>query len=343
MNFIKYYFLGAIIVFATIFGMATYIQPLIGDLTRVSNVSEKDWGWNRPQPPISVQSTETNEDPEILVIGDSFSEKNIWQSELNRLSGLIIKSYRWEDFGHPSCIEQGIKNLKEKYPSIVKVLVQTVERESTPRFIALEVKNQACPDNFESSIHTNAYQTAKLRPKILTEIPDLVYTLKSLIALTKKYTQTVISGDGYISPLNKDDLFSNRNSNALLYYAVDMEKIKWTKLQYDQSVKNIKNLDENFKKQNLQLIIVVVPDKSTVYNQFLTKNPFKNIDSNIWDELKGSSIKYIDLNKTFKLNVQHIKDFYLPNDTHLGGNGYIHLANEVFNYINSIKCERACS
>jgi len=43
------------------------------------------------------------------------------------------------------------------------------------------------------------------------------------------------------------------------------------------------------------------------------------------------------LDEKFIRESRQVKDFYVPNDTHLSTNGYIFLGNEVVNYINNIK------
>ena len=224
MPFLKYFLAGVIIPFVGILGMAIYIQPLVGDLTRLGNVSERSWGWNQALPVVSIYQSELDSDIDILVIGDSFSEKDIWQSVMRDITGLRFKTYRWEDFSSPACLESGITNLKRQFPNIRHVLIETVERSAVSRFTALKGKIDECPLTVNSSIHTKASNTLAVRNKSLDTIPDALYTIKAFLSEPKKYHQTTVSGDGYISPLKRNDLFSNQKSDALLYFAGDLEK-----------------------------------------------------------------------------------------------------------------------
>ena len=72
MPFLKYFLVGSLIPVFVVFAIALYIEPLVGDLTRLANVSELSWGWNKLQPTVSIYPDEDEGDVQLLVIGDSF-------------------------------------------------------------------------------------------------------------------------------------------------------------------------------------------------------------------------------------------------------------------------------
>jgi len=335
MAFLKYFVAGAVIPFVLIFAMALYIQPLVGDLTRLANVSERSWGWNAPQPILSIYPAELESNVQVVVIGDSFSEKDIWQSALRDLTGLKVKTYRWDDFGSPACIASGINNLKKRYSNIRFVVLETVERSSVSRIIAMQGDTDKCPAEVISSVHTAMSETMALRNKRLDKFPDVLYLFKAIIAEKKEYLHTVISSDGYISPLKRHDLFSNLKSDALLYYAGDLGKLAWTEDMIAHSLHNLGQLNQISTQSDVNVHTLIVPDKSTAYSKVLTESPFCGWDIDIWQKLDDASIPSINLKNLFIGQVTHIQDLYLPDDTHLGAGGYLLLASEIAKYINS--------
>jgi hypothetical protein len=182
---------------------------------------------------------------------------------------------------------------------------------------------------FSSSIHTKASKTLAVRTKRLDSIPDTLYTIKAFLSEPKKYQQTTVSGDGYISPLKRKDLFSNQKSDALLYYAGDLEKLKWTEWQIEESVQNLQKLSQLTRQLGIGISLVIVPDKSTAYSGYLTQSPFQDTTIDIWQKLNAASLPTINLRAAFSDNLSKTKDFYLPDDTHLSTVGYQILAAEI--------------
>ena len=186
-----------------------------------------------------------------------------------------------------------------------------------------------CNKQISSSIQTVGGQTVVFRDKTQTYTPDALYTVRAFIAEHRKYTNTVVSGQAYISPLKSDNLFSNLNASKLLYYAGDMGKMHWTALTIEQSLQNLRNLIVEFEKIELKLLVVIVPDKSTAYLKELNDSPFKEGSFDIWEKLGNAGLPVPNLKRIFLEKVRVIQDFYLPNDTHLSQSGYLTLAQEI--------------
>ncbi|MGZ3159791.1 MAG: hypothetical protein ACXU7H_11950, partial [Burkholderiaceae bacterium] len=57
-------------------GLSLFFEPflpLVGDLTRVGNYAEKDFGWHTPKPILQIEENGPQiADPDVLVLGDSF-------------------------------------------------------------------------------------------------------------------------------------------------------------------------------------------------------------------------------------------------------------------------------
>src|SRR3569833_1657581 len=77
-------------------------EPLTGDLTRIGYYAEKDFGWNAPQPVFqNAANGKAITFLDILVIGDSYSKDNVWQSVFAANTHQQIQSF---ETAHVGCI-----------------------------------------------------------------------------------------------------------------------------------------------------------------------------------------------------------------------------------------------
>src|SRR3990172_13371462 len=104
--------------------LSIYFEPISGDLTRIGHWSERDFGWNKPQPAVYVHANGTSiSNPQVVVLGDSFSHPNIWQSYLAEFLHLEILSFQYQDVG---CVDNWLHWLTEtSYPRMRTVVIQT--------------------------------------------------------------------------------------------------------------------------------------------------------------------------------------------------------------------------
>ena len=141
MTYLKYFFSTSAVLLLVFGGLTIHYQPLSGDLTRLGYLSENYYGWNAPQPVQTLFQTPM-QSPEILVIGDSFSASNTWQSSLKELSGLGSVTVHWQDFlNSPYCT---VKAAVEKYPTLSILIIQSVERHAVSRMQQLVHQSEDC-------------------------------------------------------------------------------------------------------------------------------------------------------------------------------------------------------
>ena len=99
----------------------------IGALTRIGNLSEKDYGENKKQDNVNILQKNGNKFSKIYVLGDSFSKKNIWQSHYIKKQEIrLFFSFHFSDVG---CIDNWINWIienKSKHTSIV--IIQVIEQ-----------------------------------------------------------------------------------------------------------------------------------------------------------------------------------------------------------------------
>lgn len=323
MQFIKYFLLTASLLTTLFFGIGWYIQPLSGDLTRLGGISERTWGWNQPQPIIDVVPNETYSVGPVIVIGDSFSEKNIWQSILSKETASPIFTYHWLDLEPATCLERAIDDIRARFPNTKIIILQSLERLVIDRFGQGFASSKICKQHISSSIKPDQIGlTGAMRNVTENLMPDPVYALKALLRESYTYDKLTLSGDTYIAPLVTSNLFSNARSDHLLFYKRDLEKSEWTQEKLSTAAKHLKLLSDRLAHEGVSLVIAPVPDKSTVYYEHLKQPVFSKPIPDPWATFKNEGLNTLNLKDAFVRHALQVKDLYLPDDTHLGMQGY---------------------
>jgi hypothetical protein len=304
-----------------IFGaVGFFLQPVSGDLTRLGRLAERDFGWNAPQPIVEVFPMNRTEVADVIVLGDSFSQPNVWQSIAVQRTKLKLLTFSFLDMRQPDCIEQWVKSVPIRYPGAKTIIIETTEKSFLDRF---NVDTNKCRG---LSILPYAYipgQTASERPRGYKDImPDPVYALRAAFNSDLKINKSTRISDTIIEPLNRNDLFSNRRADLLLYYKNELDKKTWKPLEIETALNQISSLQEIAAANKVQFIINIVPDKSTIYSRFFKNQEEISILAKLQKELRSRAIRVIDLLPTLNANVESIKDLYLPNDTHFSTRGY---------------------
>lgn len=305
--------------------LSIIFEPLSGDLTRIGHWAERDFGWNQPQPAVVVHANGASiSNPQVVVLGDSFSHPNIWQSYLAESRQLEILSFQYQDVG---CVDNWLHWVAEKhYQNMHTVVIQVVERGFVPLFKNLNKCASRVPTSFvnveKNLIPTRPHFGLTLDAGYL--FPTVANKLRMAWADGRMTTAEVIN-----VPLSTERLFSNRKSNRLLYYAEDDLKISWSKKDTATSVANLKHIQVELAKKSLRLVVVVVPDKSSAYRRYLTNDASSVGYPDIFEQLKTAGVNNVNLLGFFQQAVGETVDLYLPNDTHLSTQGYKLMASKV--------------
>jgi hypothetical protein len=338
MPFIRGFVIAGLAPLAFLFLVGAYIQPLVGDLTRVGRVAERSWGWNEPRFVIERLPNMATPTSDVIVVGDSFSLGNAWQSAAQRASGLSFVTYHWDEVGPPVCLERAIERLREMHPRARVVIVQTVERHFVRRFANRSKSTATCP----TSLEPNARDPQPGRPDrqqiidLSAGLPDPRYALDALIAERRDYDHTQRTGKAYVAPLTRRDLFSNRRSGHLLYFEGDLDKDSWTREQIRAAAANMRGLAERLRSAGVRPLFLVIPDKTTVYAPYVAESIVAGPHAELWGELENASVPSIDLNTLFAREVTRYVDFYYPNDTHYGDRARALMAQEVASALQAV-------
>ncbi len=329
MPFLRHFLVAAAIPLLAFLLLGIYLQPLRGDLTRLGNFSERSWGWNRDQPAIHVRGNDPRQDAAVLVIGDSFSAQNRWQSVAAARLGLPITSFQWSDIGGPGCLPVALATLKRQYPRARMLVIEAVERTFVLRFDYAQPDPATCPAAMTTSIYAQDGMTPTRRDRYADPMPDPVYAIRALWADVRNRPGTLSSGPTSIAPLARADLFSNRRSDAILFHNDDLAKGAWRPEQVERAIANARQLSASGRALGLVVTIAVVPDKLTVYAPFLRPGVAVPASANLWRALDAAGVASVGLDERLGGNAGSIVDLYLPDDTHVGSRGYIEMGEAV--------------
>lgn len=313
-----------------IWSMESWFEPLNGDLTRLGYLFEEDFGWNKQQPlvPIEHMKSFSVEDADVLVIGDSFSAGLVWQSKLVS-EGLKPATWHWSSLMLCQDIGTAVRQagFKGRY-----MIIESVERSFQ--------KGMSNTCNKTINIKKNAYVglvPATERKRIPSTKSPLggewmiraIYNKFKLSKLNSSH-DFIEFGPVRVVSIDGCKLFSNKMCEYGLFYFNDFKKRTFSEIN------NVIAVNRNLQKVGIQTIWLVVPDKSTVYLGFgkYNKNPYVNI----WRKLaQHKEIIIPNLAEKFIRESRQIKDFYVPNDTHLSTNGYLFLGDVAVEYIKNMK------
>lgn len=304
--------------------LSLYLKPLSGDLTRIGNLAERDFGATQPQASLSRQANDASpNDADVLVLGDSFSAQNAWQTELSKRTGQITLSYHYDEL---PCLDFWLNQaasgkLSKKASTII---IQSSERDFMRRFTEQSSACEPAP-----------LQARTIAPEILTSqrsdfdlfpmnIMHVLKTLSNHLAMSNRTAKVQFQRTIMVN-LTRNDLFSNRLSGHLLYYEVDIERREqyWSAERVEQALAYLARYRDMAAGRGVHLLVIAVPDKSSVYAPWVVAEQLDRVPGyNLHPSLAQHFGQYADLLTPFRKAAGESKDFYAPNDTHLSLNGY---------------------
>lgn len=316
--------------------LEAYFGTLYGDLTRIGQLDEGDFGWSMQQPSVAAKLLKSYpiREADILVIGDSFSNGLLWQSRLIS-AGFKPATLRWDEFRPCSLASNLGKVVRQAGFKGHYVVLENVEHGFQNRMdLSCDITRKITGESFNGTIPQTDPPSRK---SIFALNSDplggdwVINALINKIELAYSFesnTSYLEFGNGRtrVVPINGCAWFSNRLCNYGLFYSLDFDKKTFN------SMDNILTNNTEMKKHGIEAIWLAVPDKSTVYLGYgkLSINPYVNI----WVEFaKHPELVAPNLAEIFIKQSRKIKDFYKPNDVHLSTNGYLYLGDIMVNLI----------
>lgn len=313
--------------------LAKIFQSGSGDLTRIAHLRATDFAPKINQPDLNIVATESPAKADVLVLGDSFSAENNWQTVFASQAQLGVATWRIKD---SSCVDAWLERaIAQGLSKQARVLVlQTIERAFVDRLVATK---QTCKDRhflpWQVRAHLASGKTSatSLLP---IDLRHVTRTIKNSLAPELKAGRFVLR-KAVVVDLVRDDLFSNHLSSRLLYLRDDEQPSgSWNADQVRAGLERFANYQCHAAKKGLALYLVVIPDKSTVYAPWIANDQRPEMPELGLYPLLGDVLgEQANLLPAFRRGAEAQVDFFNPNDTHLSLSGYRLLANELATYL----------
>jgi hypothetical protein len=293
-----------------------------GDLTRMAMLPEDDFGWLAPQPKVDKSNLVSApwQDADVLVIGDSFSEKLIWQSKLVE-SGLKVRTESWSNIG--AICEDFDDWLQRNHFGGRHIIIQSVENSFAPRL----KKSISCKKiNYkflkpkeivvaqERGFSNPIFGGGQLDVGLRTWLNKREYANK---ASDPEFKSWKVNQNVSVQRIQKGcELFSHKKCNDVLFFEL-VGMGNPANVSRDMVL-----LQNRIKRKNL--IWLVVPDKASVY---------LGRDTSFW-KISQHQSKSIDvISYLHKAVYDKEVDLYFGNDTHLSPKGYGLVGEAVRDYL----------
>jgi hypothetical protein len=322
MKYARFFSISVFIVLA-LYGMVGFcFLPLAnfdGDLTRMGEIPESMFGWNKKQPAVDPALLQQSswQDADVLAIGDSFSEPLLWQTALTR-RGLKVHTETWGSIRNICGDFSGWlrnKGFRGRY-----VVIEIVERNAEPvldRSVAC--KHMSYYDLPE--IHASPPPTLRPRPTDLKgRLSVGIQTELNFLKYERLRKQPGFTGFhlSHQARLNRVPdgcaLFSHLSCNDALFFAEDHLP------DFDNSIlKQMATI--NARLHGLTPVWVIVPDKTTSY---------LNYNKTFWDKAE-QRFNAPNILKTFRQAIQNkTVDLYPANNTHVSTTGYLLMGENIY-------------
>jgi hypothetical protein len=325
-SYIRWFTLPVAIFLLSAVPLSLYFGAITGDLTRIGNWSERDFGWNKPQADVFIHSNGLSvTNPEVLILGDSYSHPNIWQSYLEQGRQLQTLSYQYQDVG---CIDNWVDWALEKHhPDVHTVVIQIAERSFVPQFRMVSSCPRRKPDPVK--IPQGDHNANREDFDITLDGSYLLPAIANSIRIAGGSSERIVSGEVISVPLSTSRLFSNLKSDRMLYYADDELKANWSAEDVRAAATNLKSIQDAISEEDLRFILIVIPDKSSVYRDFFADQDDYLEYPDVHQSLRDAGVNAVDLLTFFQQQAAGTVDLYLPNDTHLSAQGFELLASKI--------------
>ena len=310
-------FLAGYVVLAILAIFALLTPVPYGDLTRIGLFSERDFGWTLSQPRIEPALLRGSpiDRADILVIGDSFSAPHVWQSSLVK-AGYGVATVHWDSFDESLCrdVDDWVRASGFRGRLII---IQSVER-------ALKIRlglMQRC-DRMARAL------ASRTEPRATMPVDPPPFAIHWNVKLSSGWhllrhswrarsAAEAAKGFGTTARRVADGcaMFSHRLCDKALFFRDDDLVGELTRSEVDAMQ------DFSRTRTAAPVLWLIIPDKTTTY--------IRPTHSHSFAEALRTSGLGPDLFAFAAAHKTRIRDFYLPNDTHLSHRGLLALGEHV--------------
>lgn len=323
-------------------------EPLRGDLTRLGGYTENRYGWTDPQrrfvPPLVSFGYDRPHD--IVIVGDSFSSNPdlygqtdngaYWGNYVAQRTGLSVAVLRLPKATLRDVVDSPV--FKAAPPRLV--ILEHVERYlvrnnvlETERWLGPGIRG--CPD---AAAPPRRAGIRELRPMGIAPVTwhrDRTFQLDlgQAADVFSKHVSRVLGVDVtpvLNLPLVTDRLFSSRASDRLLVYDEEFDPQGWSRGQIEQAICNLLAAQELVQRNGqTAFAFLIAPDKLTTYAEVIADGQRKGVNR-LPEFFKESRLNQIQILEALRAAIRrHVRDVYLPNDTHWGSVAHEIVADQI--------------
>lgn len=299
--------------------------PFYGDMTRIGLLSESAFGWTiePPQVPTEYLQAAPISQADILVIGDSFSMSNRWQSELTR-AGYRVTTIFWGQINEALCSDLNDWLDRAGFRGKL-VIVESVERLLADRL----AHTQTCS---KMQKPFSAGLKPFFAPLDHVPAPAINWDGKLTSGLNiyrnteraRKATGDFLSNKRIVVRPVADgcSMFSSNLCDRAPFWPADDENGELTV----QHVAQMRAFGESQRPRSI--LWMVIPNKTTVYVK-----PEHSKDFVTAFEAAGLGPDLFSFSQEQKTKV---RDYYFPNDTHLSMHGQLTVGRRMLEAVRKI-------
>ena len=294
-------------------GLSLRFGAIGGDLARLGGFAARDYAPGVAQPaPRIAPNTVALEDADVVVLGDSFSNRLLWQGEFEAMTGQHTLTFQ---YGEAGCISNWLQWLHaQRLKPGALVVVETVERSYVARFSQLT----SCPKVTPLPMHRHLAVDEKSWMDSGFSL-DIVYQMRVLVNSIKLGSQTSYrSGETVNAALKRNDRFTDRRADRLLYHRDDETKDAWRASELASAQAQLERERSAFEQRGQRFQVLVIPDKSSVYREDLVEPRIRAVS--LTQDLRQAGLAAVDTGACFRSLARAMPDFYLPDDMHVGVN-----------------------
>jgi len=316
--------------------LSLFLEPPDGNLARIGHVAQRDIGPQAPQEtmPVLANGIRAVNAPDVLVLGDSFSEPNEWQSAFTRATGLRTQTWHYRNVPcYTDWLERAIAG--ELAGSAKVVVVQVLEH----KFFARFVDHTPCTRKHYAPLEIAAGESLAIRSPLAIFPMDVRHVLKTARNYRRLHEARglVRSGDTIMVDLQRTDLFSHRLAHRLAYSRFDEEKYeRFTAPEAEAAVRRFAAWRADARARGRELVLVVLPDKSEVYRPWVApaqRSPEGRNGSALFAIIGRELGERYDLLEPMRLAAVQWPDLYRPDDTHFSTRGYRLLGERIAGWV----------
>jgi hypothetical protein len=319
-------FTAGFVVIVALLIVTLYTPIAYGDLSRIGQVSEHEFGWQREPPQVDRQLLRASPvtEADILVIGDSFSMTFRWQSALVR-QGYRVTTMYWGQLNGEALCDDFDEWLDKAGFRGKLVIIESIERLVNERLQSTQ-KCKKMQNPFESKTEP-FFENPE-------HVPGFAINWKGKLMagyITYQNTREAKESDGatlagkatWVRPVvDGCSLFSNRLCDKALFFKDDDDNGQLT-------LENVAQMKAFNKTHSARSIMwMVIPNKTTIYLQpdhskdFVTAFTQAGLGPDLFTFAREQKTK--------------IRDLYFPNDTHLSMYGQLALGELMLDAVRKI-------